>query len=190
VKGRELQINCRGFSVFHVNGCSPSLLSSLAPSLGLTGPDRRPHPSAIEAAALQATVLFSTLYAPSGDFSLAVRNKRAHTDLSDVTVTISLFSDVSSKGFKPKPVLIGEGSLPRYSTLYCLLRCSLQDNYSLSRPLRLLCPPLLLSLPLNSYPYPYYRPPRVQQPWPWQEPSGEDPGPLSLPRGQLRRIQR
>ena len=63
-------------------------------------------------------MLFSMLYAPSGDFSLAVRNKKAHTDLSDFTVTVSLCSDVSVKGFKPKPVLIGESPL-----LHCIPRC-------------------------------------------------------------------
>jgi hypothetical protein len=113
--------------VFRINDSSPPSPSlSIAPSLRLSGPDRRPHPSALEASALQATVLFSTLYAPSGDFSLAVRNKRAHTDLSDVTVTISLCCDVSSKGFKPKPVLIGEESLLRYSVSCRLLYSSLR----------------------------------------------------------------
>ena len=71
------------------------------------GPDRTPHPSAIEAAALQANVLISTAYSPAGDLSFAVRNKRAHTALSDVTITASLCSDISPKGFIPKSVKLG-----------------------------------------------------------------------------------
>ena len=76
-------------------------------TITLTGPDRSLHPSAVEAAALQANVLISTSYSPAGDFSFAVRNKRSHTNLSDVTISVSLHSDVSPKGFAPKSVKIG-----------------------------------------------------------------------------------
>ena len=81
------------------------------------GPDRCLHPSAIEAAALQANVLINTAYAPAGDLSFAVRNKRSHTNLSDVTITVSLCSDVSPKGFVPKAVKIGMLSCAIYANI-------------------------------------------------------------------------
>ena len=71
------------------------------------GPDRKPHPSALEAKALQANVLFSASYSPSGDLSIAVRNKRSHTDLSDVLITVGCYSDVCDRGFEAPPVKIG-----------------------------------------------------------------------------------
>ena len=71
------------------------------------GPDRKPHPSALEAKALQANILFSLSYSPSGDLSIAVRNKRSHTDLSDVLITVGCYSDICDRGFEAPPVKIG-----------------------------------------------------------------------------------
>ena len=74
----------------------------------ILGPDRLPHPSAYEAKSLQANVLFSFVYAPSGDLSIAVRNKRSHTNLSDVIVSVSCHSNLCSKGYNAPSIKIGE----------------------------------------------------------------------------------
>ena len=74
----------------------------------ILGPDRLPHPSAYEAKSLQANVLFSFVYAPSGDLSIAVRNKRSHTNLSDVIVSVCCHSNLCSKGYNAPSIKIGE----------------------------------------------------------------------------------
>lgn len=79
---------------------------------GLLGPDRRPHPSALEAAALQSSVQVCLLpltrngTGSQTELFLSVLNKRSHYDLSDVVITVKLCCDISQSSFQPQSVTL------------------------------------------------------------------------------------